>query len=411
MEKYGLIGEKLTHSYSQLIHGLLGEYSYELYSLKKEELREFIEGKSLKGFNVTIPYKKEIMKYCHSISSVAQEIGSVNCVICREEKGLRRLYGTNTDYEGFLYMLKRADISLEDKKVLILGSGGTSLTVQTAAKALGAKSIVVVSRRGENTYEMLNRYRDSDIIINTTPVGMYPDNGKRIICLDIFPKAEAVVDVIYNPLYTPLILDARKRGLKYTNGLPMLVAQAKYARDLFLETEGSETIIETVILNIENKIKNIVLIGMPGSGKSTVGQLVAEKLARKYIDTDLEIEKKAGMTIPQIFQQLGEAHFRKLEAEVIGQYSADNGLVIATGGGSILTEENRLNLMQNARIYFLDRDITKLETQGRPLVKGPASLAKIQQERMPLYIQCSDRRIKNNSIPEEAMGEIIKDFS
>ena len=405
--KYGLIGEKLGHSYSKLIHEKLGGYAYELREIGPENLDLFLSERRFIGLNVTIPYKKAVIPHCNELSDQAKRIGSVNTLKVRADGSL---YGHNTDYDGFVYAVKSAGISFSGKKVLILGSGGTSLTVRSAAEDMGAAEIITVSRGGEINYENVYSQTGAEIIVNTTPVGMYPKTGEAPIDLARFPALSGVVDVIYNPLYTALLLQARKLGIPHTCGLPMLVAQAKAAAELFLSRPISDSEVERICREIMGEITNIVLVGMPGSGKTTIGKKLALILNKKFTDTDDRTVERAGMSIPDIFEKYGEAHFRDLETEVIREIGRQTGLVIATGGGAVIREENRDALRQNGRIYYVTRDIGALSTENRPLSSSLDALYELDKARRPLYTSFSDVTISNNDSIEAAVKAIAEDF-
>ena len=390
---YGLIGEKLGHSYSKLIHEMLGRYTYDLLSLDNDAFETFVSERRFNGLNITIPYKKKVIPLCDEVSELAAEIGSVNTLYFKEGK----LQGTNTDYQGFLYAASAAGIVFKNKKVLILGNGGTSLTARKAVRDSGASDILITTRRGEEgciSYEDLDRHRDVQIIINTTPVGTYPSNGARLISLTDFPACEGVIDVIYNPFATDLLQQAKELGIPHTNGLPMLVAQATAAAEYFLGESGFQDENPRIISALEKQIENIVLIGMPGCGKSTLGKRLAKQTGKSFIDMDSEIEKKAGITIPEIFEKYGEAHFRDLEAEVASELGKEKGQIIATGGGVILRPENMKALSQNGRIVFLDRPLEHLATHGRPLSKNLDALKTMYEKRAPLYNKYSQLTVK-----------------
>lgn len=382
---YGLIGEKLGHSYSKLIHESLGKYRYQLLSMNRNELEAFLTKRQFAGLNITIPYKKAVIPFCDEITDLAREIGAVNTLYFQGE----RLYGTNTDYEGFLYAAKEAGISFAGRKVLILGNGGTSLMARKAAADRGAAQILITSRRGEAgciSYEELSLHPDVEIIVNTTPVGTYPSNGQRLIDLTAFPDCCGVIDVIYNPFATDLLWQAKERGIPHTNGLPMLVAQATAAAGYFLAQNGAfdrenRSIINTLCAQIEN----IVLIGMPGCGKTTLGKLLAEQLGKTFVDMDEEIEKNAGTDIPAIFETCGETAFRDLETETALRLGKEKSQVIATGGGAVLRPENMKALGQNGRIVFIKRPLEDLALEGRPLSKDLNALKSMYKTRLPLY--------------------------
>ncbi len=405
--KYGLLGKTLRHSFSPVIHSCLGTYPYELFEREEHEIEELIKRKDVAGFNITIPYKKTIMKYCDVIEENALKIGAVNTIVKKEGK----VFGYNTDFYGFRYQLEKATIDPENKKILILGNGATSQTIETVLYSLGAKEVWKFSRSRERSFEDLMKHRDGEIIVNCTPVGMYPNNLDSIVDLKDFPSLAGVCDVVYNPRRTALLLQAQELGIRYSDGLPMLVVQAKAAAELFMNKKISDEITEKVIQKLRRKTENIVLVGMPGSGKSTIGRILAEKLSRNHIDTDQEIEKKAGMSIPEIFETKGEDAFRELEREVVFDCGKMTGVVLSTGGGVVLDERNYSPLKQNGRIYFLNRNIEELPTRGRPLSKGGlSSLRKMQERRMPQYRRFSDLEIKNEKI-DRSVKNILEDFN
>lgn len=381
---YGLIGEKLGHSYSKMIHESLGKYEYQLFSLDKSEFEAFIAERNYHGLNITIPYKKAVIPFCDRVSDLAEEIGAVNTLYFRDGK----LWGTNTDYQGFLYAAQAAGISFENKKVLILGNGGTSLMARKAAKDQGARQVLITTRRGETgcvPYEELPQHKDIEIIINTTPVGTYPNNGGKLIDLADFPACRGVIDVIYNPFATALLQQAKELGIAHTNGLPMLVAQATAAAEYFLGEGGFQQQNEAIIQKLRRQIENIVLIGMPGCGKTSLGKQLAEKLGKQFVDMDVEIEKTAGKSIPQIFAESGETRFRDLETEIAQKLGKEKEQVIATGGGAVLRRENMKALGQNGRIVFIRRPLGKLAMDGRPLSKDFEALKNMYADRLPLY--------------------------
>ena len=387
--KYGLIGENLGHSYSPFIHNILGSVPYELVSLRPEELGPFIKAGEFAGLNVTIPYRKAVIPFLDHIAPEAQTIEAVNTIVRREDG----LWGYNTDCKGFLYAAERAGISLKGKKVLVLGSGGASAAVQAASAGAGA-AVKVVSRTGSLNYENVYEESGAEVIVNATPVGMYPQNRGKLLELSRFGSCCGVIDLIYNPLYTPLLLDARELGLPFSNGLSMLVAQAKYASDLFQGIQRPDSIIDEVLEQTQRQVENIVLIGMPGSGKSTIGKKLAAQQGKKFVDTDTLVEEKAGKSISDIFKEEGETVFRKLEAEVIASIGKERGQVIATGGGCVLSLENVRNLRQNGTMVFIKRDIDKLSTEGRPLSQGE-DLAEMYKKRLPFYEAAADTVMEN----------------
>lgn len=402
--KCGLIGKTLSHSYSPQIHGELGDYDYSLFELAENELREFVRSDKFHGANVTIPYKIAVIPYLDEISPEAARIGSVNTIVHTTDGKLK---GYNTDYYGFGYMLDSAGISVSGKKVLVLGSGGASLTVRTLLSDRGAKEVVVISRSGENNYSNIHLHADADVIVNTTPVGMYPNNGTFPVSLDTFAKLSGVADIIFNPSKTRLILDAEARGIKCAGGLSMLVAQAKAASEYFTGRKIDDGEIKRITEKIGMQMKNIALVGMPGCGKSTVGKVIAEKTGREFVDLDAVITEKAGMPIPEIFAKYGEPYFRELETEALAEVAKRSGLVIATGGGTVIKEENRRLLKQNSTTVFIKRDIANLPTDGRP-VSQASSLADLYKVRLPFYLDAADLETELSETPDESAKIIME---
>lgn len=397
----GLLGRKLGHSYSPQIHNLLGDYSYVLFEKEPEELENFLKDGDFSGLNVTIPYKKEVIPYLSELSPTAQKMGCVNTVLRRSDG---TLYGHNTDYFGFTSLVRHAGLSGAGKKVLVLGSGGASNTAVAALKDLGANP-VVISRSGENNYGNLHLHRDAAAIVNATPVGMYPNTGVSPIDLELFPHLEGVLDVIYNPARTQLLLDAEKLGIPRENGLWMLVAQAKEAAEVFTGGKISDEVIGKIYRELSHQMKNIVLIGMPGCGKSTIGTLLAEKLGRTLADADEKIISLAGKSIPDIFAQDGEPTFRDWETKALTELGKQSGLVIATGGGCVTQKRNYPLLHQNGYLVWLERDCRVLPTDGRPLSQAN-NLGKMYAVRKPLYEAFADIRVENAGTPEETAQKI-----
>lgn len=398
----GLLGRKLGHSYSPQIHNLLGDYSYVLFEKEPEELENFLKNGEFSGLNVTIPYKKEVIPYLSELSPTAKKMGCVNTVLRRSDG---TLYGHNTDYFGFTSLVRHAGLSVTGKKVLVLGSGGASNTAVAALKDLGANP-VVISRSGENNYGNLHLHRDAAAIVNATPVGMYPNTGVSPIDLALFPHLEGVLDVIYNPARTQLLLDAEKLGIPRENGLWMLVAQAKEAAEVFTGGKISDEVIEKIYRELSHQMKNIVLIGMPGCGKSTIGTLLAEKLGRTLADADEKIISLAGKSIPDIFAQDGEPTFRDWETKALTELGKQSGLVIATGGGCVTQKRNYPLLHQNGYLVWLERDCSVLPTDGRPLSQAN-DLGKMYAARKPLYEAFADIRVENTGTPEETVRKIL----
>lgn len=402
--KFGLIGRTLKHSYSKIIHEMFGEYQYDLVSMEEEEISGFVKNPEYRGFNITIPYKKTIMPYCESISSEAKKIGSVNTVI---KKG-GKLFGYNTDYSGFSAMAKRGGIEFFNKTVAILGSGGTYNTAYAVVKDSGAKEVISVSRNGKFNYDNIADWNSSQIIINTTPVGMYPNNGESIINLDDFKNLEGVIDVIYNPLKTKLVFEAEKRGLKAIGGLYMLVFQAKEAFEIFTGKKISDDKTEDIYNTLIGSMQNMVFIGMPGSGKSTAGEFLSQFYNKELLDIDDLIVKKANMSIPEIFEKFGEDYFRDLETECVKEAGRLTGKIISCGGGIIKREENLYHLAQNGKICWIKRDLKNLKTEGRPLSSDYEALVRMEQERTPKYQAFADRIIENTQDLDSFYEELKK---
>lgn len=398
----GLLGEKLSHSYSPQIHSFLGQYPYALFERTPEELESFLRSDSFHGLNVTIPYKKSAAALCDELTPLARELGSVNTIVKKPDG---TLIGHNTDYFGFSYLLKFSKLRVAKKKVLVLGSGGTGVTAVSVLKNAGA-NVVVISRTGENNYKNLNLHTDAAVIVNTTPVGMYPQNGVSPVDLDLFPSLEGVLDIIYNPARTKLLLDAEKRGLVALNGLRMLVAQAKESAEWFTNTKIDNCVIESIYRILKRQMENIVLIGMPGCGKSTIGQRLSEALGRKFTDADNYVEELAGKSIPDIFAESGEDVFRTFETKALKELGNQSSLVISTGGGCVTRPENYDLLHQNSTILWVQRDLTLLPTDGRPLSQQNA-LTELYQVRRPMYESFADNIIQNDSDISTAIQEII----
>lgn len=408
--KYGLIGEKLGHSFSKEVHNKLFDYDYELKEIPQNELDLFLKQRAFKAINVTIPYKEKVIPYLDFISDIAKEIGAVNTVVNKNGK----LYGYNTDFWGLKSLIQKSGIVLKDKKVLILGSGGTSKTAVAVANSLVAKEVLQVSRNKKDgfiTYEDIYiNHTDAQILINTTPCGMYPNIDVSPLDISAFERLEGVVDAIYNPLRSKLVCDAQKRGIKAVGGLYMLISQAVFAAEKFLDTNIEPQKTDEVYKGILNQKQNIVLVGMPGSGKTTVGKLLAKKLQLEFLDTDDLITEKYG-NITDIFKTKGEAVFRDYESEVIKEISAVAGKVIATGGGAVLRAQNTDLLKRNGRIYFLDRPLESIcATPDRPLSSNSQDLEKRFNERYDIYRNCADRHIISNGTETDTVDAVLEDI-
>ncbi|MBE7015658.1 MAG: shikimate dehydrogenase [Ruminococcaceae bacterium] len=407
MKTYGCIGKKLAHSFSKEIHSRLADYNYKLIELAEDEVKPFFEKKDFAALNVTIPYKQTVIPYLDHVSRIATRIGAVNTIVNKDGK----LYGYNTDYYGMKALIERLELDLNGKKVLILGTGGTSKTAQVVAKDLGAKSILRVSRsKGDDciTYEEAALlHKDADIIINTTPSGMYPDCASKPIDIKDFKALEGVVDAVYNPLCTNLVLDAKRKGIKASGGLYMLVMQAVVAVEKFLDTKISKSATDDVFASVLSEKENIVLIGMPGSGKSTIGNLLNLE-GFEFIDTDKEIENRCGCSIKELISAQGEAYFRDMESEVIRDVSSHSSRIISTGGGAILREENVNCLKQNGKLYFIEADIDRLKaTEDRPLSDTEDKLKKLYSQRHGIYQSAADVIVPDMSTPQEEAEYII----
>ena len=397
----GLLGRKLGHSYSPQIHGQLASYDYSLFEKEPEELEGFLKNGNFVGLNVTIPYKKDVIPFLDQLSPVARRLGAVNTIVRRGD-GI--LVGHNTDYFGFRYLVQQSGLDVRGKKVLVLGSGGASNTAVAALQELGAR-VVIISRSGENNYGNLHLHANASVIVNTTPVGMYPNTGVSPIDLGCFPQLEGVLDVVYNPARTQILLDAENRGLVAMNGLWMLVAQAKESAEWF----SGETIPDSRIVQIHAALRaqmeNIILVGMPGCGKTTIGRLLARETGKQFVDADEALEARVGRKITDIIPTDGEAAFRCLETETLAELGKQSGFVIATGGGCVTQERNYPLLHQNGTILWLTRALDKLPTEGRPL----SQTGKLQQmlaTRLPMYRRFADAVIENDGTVEETLAQI-----
>ena len=411
MNKYGVIGKTLKHSFSKEIHEALFDMTYDIIELEPKEFISFIESRKFLGVNITIPYKQDVIPMLDYIDEHAKNINAVNTVVNRN--GV--LSGYNTDYLGLMDLIKVNDIEIEGKNVLLLGNGGTSKTARYVLNLLKAKKVTVVSRGNEEgtiSFEDAKNVKDINVIVNTTPVGMYPNNDGRIISLDNYPLLESVVDVVYNPLRTMLSIDAKNKGLKYAGGLYMLVSQAIYASEYFQDKEIDKLVISKIFKDIKSKRENIVLIGMPTSGKTTIGKLLQDTLNRDFVDSDEEITKLTGLTPSEYITNKGIEEFRKVEANVIKELSKKQDVIISTGGGVILDKNNMDNLSQNGFVVFIDRPLELLKASSdRPLSNTTADLEKRYNERYELYRKYADVVINNNQDIEYALKEIVKEFT
>ena len=404
MGKYGLLGAKLGHSFSPRIHALLGDTPYDLYEKTPEELEAFLLQGDLTGMNVTIPYKKTVMPYCAELTDIAARIGSVNTLVRREDGSL---LGDNTDYYGFDCLLRQAGIDPAGKKALVLGSGGASLTVQMVLRDRGAAQVIVISRGGEDNYDNLEKHADAQIVVNATPVGMYPKTECAPVDLKRFPVCEAVADLIYNPARTALMQQAEELGITCAGGMVMLVAQAIRSAERFLDRTFPDETLEQVLHTLQMQTENIILIGMPGCGKTSLGRALAEKLGKPFVDADQEIIRQAGKSIPSIFATEGERGFRKRETAVLKELGRRSGLVIATGGGCVTRPENKFLLRQNGKLIWVRRPVSVLPTQGRPLSQK-GNLEDMERVRMPMYADFADFVIDNTETHEEALQKMME---
>ena len=404
---YGLLGRKLGHSFSVQIHRALGCPEYRLIELEPEELKSFLIRQYIGGLNITIPYKRDVIPSCTYVDSEADEIGAVNTIVPRGDG----LHAYNTDKYGFEYAVKRAGIDFNGKKVLILGSGGTSRTATAAAKSLGASEVVIISRSGENNYGNLDRHSDAEIIVNTTPVGMYPNCPASPVSLDLFPNCTGVMDVVYNPLRTGLLMDAASRSIPCSGGLFMLVAQAKAAEELFTGRKIDDSVIDSIASKLFMDNTNIVIIGMPGSGKSSVGQALSKLTGRELVDMDRYIEDEFGTSPEQFILSHGEKEFRKIETRALTEICGHGGKIIATGGGVVTVPENYSLLHQNGRVYCLSRPLELLATEGRPLSTGPGGLLSMYSIRKPMYEKFMDVLVDNRTPVHETALAIWREFN
>ena len=408
MKKYGCIGKKLTHSFSKEIHAKLADYEYELIELSEDEIADFFTEKDFSAINVTIPYKQTVIPFLDSMSDVAKRIGAVNTIVNKDG----RLYGYNTDYYGMKALIEKIGIDMKGRKVLILGTGGTSKTAQVLTADMGASEVLTVSRSKSENYityeEAVNEHSDAQVIINTTPAGMYPDCESQPIDVSVFEKLEGVVDAVYNPLCTNLVMNAKERGIKADCGLYMLVMQAVVAVEKFLDKEIPKTVADGVFREIYASKENIILTGMPGSGKSTVGRLL-EIDGFSFVDTDEEIVRRCGCAIKDLISEKGEKYFRDKETEVIKDVSSKGCQIISTGGGVILRQENVKALKRNGKIFFINADFARLcPTDDRPLSDTADKLKKLYDERIDIYKATADVVVPDMETPDAEAEYIIK---
>ncbi len=388
----GLLGRVLGHSYSPMIHGLLAPYRYALFAQEPEQLDAFLRTGCWDGLNVTIPYKKAAVPYCAELSSTAARLGSVNTLVRRPDGAI---FGDNTDYDGFLFLVQQSGIPVAGKKALVFGSGGASVTVCAVLEDLGASSVTVVSRSGADNYDNLDRHTDAQLLANTTPLGMYPNPGVAAVDLSRFPRCEGVFDIVYNPARTALLLQAEALGIPHAGGLSMLVAQARRSAELFTGEPIPDDRLAEVERAVRSRLENIILIGMPGSGKSTVAAALGAALDREVVECDTYIEQQAGCSIPEIFASGGETAFRAFETQALAALGKRSGIILSTGGGCVTRPENYPLLHQNGTIFWLQRDLTKLPVDGRPLSQREGA-AQMYARREPLYARFADVQISND---------------
>lgn len=391
----GLLGEKLSHSYSPELHAYFGDYDYELFEVPPAQLGDFLRERKFRGLNVTIPYKETVLAICDEVTEVAAQIGSVNTVLRRYDD---TLLGDNTDAAGFEGMVWKSKLRVLGRKCLVLGSGGASLAVQYVLDKLGAEEIVVISRSGPDNYDNLARHWDAQIIVNATPVGMYPRTGAAPVDLRAFPQCQGVLDLIYNPARTALMQQAESLGIPCLGGLYMLAEQARQAAQIFLGDTIPSLRTNEAYRGLRSRKENRILVGMPGCGKSTVGWELAKRLDRPFVDTDLELERVLGMPVGDYIMHYGEEPFREKETQLIARLGKMSGAVIATGGGVVTRPENYPHLHQNGVIVFLERELSKLPKKNRPLSQR-GSLEAMHTVRLPMYRRFADLTVPNNGEP------------
>lgn len=405
MKKFGLLGERLAHSFSPYIHSKIGDYDYRLFEVERDKLDEFMRNKCFDGINVTIPYKQSAMAYCDKISDRAKKIGCVNTIRVMNNN---EIFGDNTDYFGFKYLLDKNKIVVKDKKCAVLGSGASSKTVSAVLYDMGARNIVFVSRKGICKYEDVEVYNDAEILINTTPLGMFPNNGEIRVDLTVFTRLEACVDIVYNPHRTKLVLQCEKMGIKAVGGIEMLIAQGVRAGEIFENKTIDDGVIEKIAGELIRNTQNIILIGMPSCGKTTIGKALARTLKRDFLDSDDMIYQRCGKSPANIINSMGESCFRAAETELLKDIGRYSGKIIATGGGAVTVKENYDYLHQNGAIIWLKRDLDKLVTKGRPLSQGDNALNRLYEERKAMYVEFSDLVIDNNGEIANTVKEVLK---
>ncbi|MBQ7646163.1 MAG: AAA family ATPase [Clostridia bacterium] len=402
MKKYGLLGKSLKHSYSPQIHSMLGDYEYVLFEKKENEIAGFLEKREFDGLNVTIPYKKTVIPYLQSLSDTAKRIGSVNTIVKLPDG---TLYGDNTDVYGFRELVVHSGIDVNGQKAIVLGSGGGSAAVCEALRSLGALPEVISRSDKENNYQRLSRHRDAKIAVNATPVGMYPETGISVVDVSFFPELRGVYDLIYNPAMTTFMFSAKKRGIPCFNGLYMLVAQAKKSAELFTGSAIDDSIIEEIEKKLEAQMKNVVLVGMPGSGKSTIAELLAKKTGREAIDSDKVFSDRYGMNPSDYIREHGEEAFRRGESLILNDICKLSGRVISTGGGAVTKRGNYEIIRQNGTVFWIIRDLDKLSVKGRPLSQKNG-VNKLYEARKGMYELFSDFRIDNNGDAADTAKQI-----